>query len=186
MTFSQCHIDNIRYKYEILLPCLDEKGRRLWAATEAISYGRGGIALVSKATGMSNATIHKGIREINDSSAPTGGRVRHIGGGRKSTTRTKRGLRKALISLVEPTAKGDPMVSLKWTSKSTRNIADALAQQDYSISHATIGSMLHQLGYSLQVNKKTMEGHSHIDRDAQFRYINDTVMAVPGKLHDLS
>jgi Rhodopirellula transposase DDE domain len=178
MTLSQSHIDHIRYKYEVLLPCLDEKGRRLWAATEAISYGRGGIALVCKATGMSNTTIHKGIKEINDSSTPASGRVRHVGGGRKSTTKTKRGLRKALISLVEPTAKGDPMSPLKWTSKSTRNIADALAQQDYSISHATIGSMLHQLGYSLQVNKKTIEGSSHVDRDAQFRYINDGIMAV--------
>jgi len=178
MTLSQDHIDNVRYKYGVLLSCLDEKGRRLWAATEAISYGRGGIALIHEATGMSISTIHRGINEINDSSAPANERVRHVGGGRKGITNSKRGLRKALISLVEPTAKGDPMVSLKWTSKSTRNIADALAKEGYEASHTTIGSMLHQLGYSLQANKKNIEGSFHADRDAQFRRINDSIMAV--------
>ena len=178
MTLSQDYIDNIRYKYGVLLSCLDEKGRRLWAAAEAISYGRGGIVLIHKATGMSISTIHRGINEINDSSAPANGRVRHVGGGRRSITKSNRGLRKALISLVEPTAKGDPMVSLKWTAKSTRNIADALAKKGYAASHATIGSMLHQLGYSLQANKKSIERASHVDRDSQFRNINDSIMAV--------
>ena len=178
MVVLQSHIDNIRYKYEALLECFDEKARRLWAATEAISYGRGGISLVCKATGMSNSTIHKGIKEIKNSWAPAEGCVRHVGGGRKKATKAKRGLRKALISLVEPTAKGDPMASLKWTSKSTRNIVDALAKQNYAVSHATVGAILHQLGYSLQSNKKTIERSSHIDRDAQFCYINDSITIV--------
>jgi len=151
MVVPQSQIGNIRYKYEVLQSCLDEKGRRLWAASEALSYGRGGISLVCKATGMSNATIHKGITEKKDSSAPVG-RVRKMGGGRKKTTKTQRGLRKSLISLVEPTAKGDPVLPLKWTSKSTRNIADALEKQEYNVSHATVGTMLNKLDGPFQMN----------------------------------
>jgi transposase len=164
MSISQSHLEQIQYKYEILRASLDEKGRRLWAATEAAVYGRGGVALVCKATGMSNATIHKGLKEINNSSAPPEERVRHIGGGRRTTAKNNRGLRKALISLVEPTAKGDPMGSLKWTAKSTRNIAEALAKQGFVVSYKTVGTMLRHLGYSLQANKKSIEGSSHIDR----------------------
>lgn len=176
MAVSQSQIDDIQYKYEILGAHLNEKARRLWAATEAVAYGRGGVSLVCQATGISNATIHKGIQEIQDSSARTSSRIRQPGGGRKKVTKTKRGVRKALISLVEPTAKGDPMKPLQWTSKSTRNIADALEKQKYDISHATVGTMLNNLGYSLQANKKALEGSSHIDRDAQFRYINESIM----------
>ena len=175
MAVSQCQISDLQFKFESLESCLSEKGRRIWAASEALSYGRGGISLVSKATGISNATIHKGIKEINDPSTPIGRRVRQVGGGRKKITKSKRGVRKALISLVEPTTKGDPILSLQWTSKSTRNIADALEKQGYNISHTTVGTMLRGLGYSLQANKKTLEGSSHIDRDAQFRYINESI-----------
>ena len=182
MAISQNKINDIRSKYSILESHLDEKGRRLWAATEAISYGRGGISLVCQATGISNATIHKGIKEVNDSSAPLSGRVRQTGGGRKKVTQSKRGLRKALIALVEPTAKGDPMLPLRWTSKSTRNIVDALEKQEYDISHTTVGTMLHGLGYSLQTNKKTLEHSSHVDRDAQFCYINKSIMDLQARM----
>jgi hypothetical protein len=96
---------------------------------------------------------------------------------RKGITKSHRGLRKELISLVEPTAKDDPMVSLKWTSKSTRNLADALSKKWYVVSHATIGSRLYQLGYSLQANKKNIEVASYVDRDSQFRHINDGIIA---------
>ena len=176
MTSSQGKISEIRCKYDVLAPYLDEKSRRIWAATEATSCGRGGIFLVSKATGMSNATIHKGINEINEASPPTDKRIRQVGGGRKKITATKRGVRKALISLVEPTAKGDPIRPLQWTSKSTRNIADALEKKEYQVSHATVGTLLKKLGYSLQVNKKSLEGTSHVDRDAQFLYINNSII----------
>lgn len=176
MAISQTKIDDVQCKYAVLGSHLNEQARRLWAATEAISYGRGGISLVCQATGISNATVIKGIKEIRNSSTHASGRIRQTGGGRKKVTKTKRGLRKALISLVEPTAKGDPIKPLQWTSKSTRNLANALEKQDYDVSHATIGTMLNGLGYSLQVNKKTLERASHIDRDAQFSYINDSIM----------
>ena len=172
MEVSQAKINDVQRKYAVLASHLNEQSRRLWAATEAISYGRGGISLVCQATGISNATVIKGIKEIQNSSTPTSGRIRQVGGGRKQITKTKRGLRKSLISLVEPTAKGDPIKPLQWTSKSTRNLADVLKKQEYIVSHATVGTMLNRLGYSLQVNKKTLEGTSHIDRDAQFFYIN--------------
>src|ERR1700730_3782096 len=103
-----------------------------------------GISLVCQATGISNATVHKGIKEITGLSTPVSQRVRQVGRGRKRTAKTKRGLRKALISLVEPTAKGDPMLSLQWTSKSTRNIVVALKEQGYEVSHATVGTLLHE------------------------------------------
>ena len=175
MVVTQDQIANLKFKYEALEPYLNEKSRRLWAATEALSYGYGGISLVSKATGISNTTIHKGIKEITDPSISRSKRIRQIGGGRKKITKTKRGLRKAIISLVEATAKGDPMIPLKWTSKSTRKIVDALKQQGYEISHKTVGNMLHKLGYSLQANKKSLEGSSHPDRNAQFCYINESI-----------
>lgn len=179
---TQDQIENIKFKFEALNPYLNEKSRRLWAATEALSYGYGGITLVCKAIGISNATIHKGINEIKNPSTSVDENIRQPGGGRKKTTKTNRGLRKALISLVEATAKGDPMTPLKWTSKSTRKIAEALKQQGYEVSHKTVGNMLHELGYSLQVNKKSLEGSSHPDRDAQFCYINDSIVDLQKRL----
>ena len=122
MLATSNNIDIIRYKFEALEDCLNEKGRRLWAATEAMSCGRGGINLVCKATGISNATIQKGIKEIKNPIPSTRKRVRHVGGGRKKVSWEKRGLRKTLKTLVESTTKGDPESPLLWTSKSVRNL----------------------------------------------------------------
>lgn len=164
----------IRLKYQAVLPYLNERGRRLWAAAEAVSLERGGISLVCQATGLSSATVAKGIKEFNDSS-PTEDRVRRKGGGRKKAAVKQDGLVEAIDQLVDPTAKGDPESSLRWTSKSVRKIAGALKEMGYQASYRTVARILHDLGYSLQANRKSLEGASHEDRDAQFNYINDTV-----------
>ena len=165
----------IRLKYQAVLPYLNERGRRLWAAAEAVSLERGGISLVCQATGLSSATVAKGIKEFNDSS-PTEDRVRRKGGGRKKAAVKQDGLVEAIDQLVDPTAKGDPECSLRWTSKSVRKIAGALKEMGYQASYRTVARILHDLGYSLQANRKSLEGTSHEDRDAQFNYINDTVL----------
>ena len=174
------HYQNIKRKYEAVSSCLNEKGHRLWAAAEALSYDYGGISLVSKATGLSRTTIHQGIKEIQDSSNSVK-TVRRAGGGRKKHSTRQPDLVKALDALVEPTAKGDPMVPLRWTSKSTRNLANDLKAQGYGVGHVTVSTLLHELDYSLQVNKKTLERGSNADRDAQFCYINDSLVAMHGK-----
>jgi hypothetical protein len=175
MSITLEDIELIKQKYLAINSCLNEKGRRLWAAVEAQSYGRGGIALVCKATGISNATVHKGLKELK---SPIGTRVRVKGGGRKKATEAQPGLLKALDSLVDPYSKGDPEKPLKWTTKSTRNLTNALKSQGFSICPTTTGRLLHQLGYSLQANKKTLENSSHEDRDTQFKYINSSVMSM--------
>lgn len=175
MPLPVSEINIVREKYIALNDCLTEKGRRLWGASEAMSYGRGGIALICRATGLSNATIHKGIKEIECPDASSQGRIRQAGGGRKKTTKTQRGLKTTLDKLVDPTAKGDPMSPLRWTSKSTRNLNRELSAQGYKISQSTIVLLLGELGYSLQANRKSLEGASHEDRDAQFVYINKSL-----------
>jgi len=170
------NINIVRRKFEALEGCLTEKGRRLWAAAEATSYGRGGINLVCRATGISNATVQNGVKELKDPTLSTSKRVRHIGGGRKKASSTNRGLRKTLKTLVESTTKGDPESPLLWTSKSVRNLQAELERQGYKISHATVATLLHEYGYSLQINKKSLEGSSHVDRDAQFHYMNNSII----------
>ncbi len=166
-------IQTIRGKYEILDSCLSEKGRRLWAASEAISLGRGGPTLVSKATNISRTTIHKGIEEIEEGIVSTGSKVRKKGGGSKKLVEKTPELLNALDALVEPTAKGDPESLLRWTSKSVRNLETALKSQGFQISYGTVETLLKQLEYSLQANKKSLEKASHDDRNAQFQNINE-------------
>ena len=175
MAIQQDQIENVRQKYETIRPFLTEKGRRIWAAAEARAYGRGGATLVCKATRFSSATVHKGLKEIQDPSILKDPRIRKPGGGRKKAETKQKGLVEALEELVEPTAKGDPESPLRWTSKSLRNLAAALAQKSYHVSYAKVAQLLHASGYSLQVNKKCLEGSTHEDRDAQFRYINKAV-----------
>jgi transposase len=176
MAISPSKIYEVSEKYFAIKDCLNEKGRRLWAAVEAQSCGRGGIALVCRATGISNATIHKGIKELK---SPIGkDRVRKEGGGRKRAIDNQPGLLSALDKLVDPYSKGDPETPLKWTTKSVRNLTNALKAQGFNLSRTTTGSLLHKLGYSLQANKKTLESASHNDRDAQFIYINDSVKSM--------
>jgi len=168
----------INQKYNAIKGCLDEKGKRIWAASEALSFGQKGITIVSKAIGMSRSTIYKGIEEIKSPKKRSQNRIRKKGGGRKNIFKKQKNIKKALNKLVEPTAKGDPESHLLWTCKSTRNLADSLIAQGYEISHSTTASLLKKMDYSLQVNKKTLEGSSHKDRDAQFRYINSSISSI--------
>jgi transposase len=174
-------ITRIREKYQALSPLLHEKARRCWAACEALSLGYGGISLVATATRLTRPTIRRGIAEIRagdlsrDAPDPAGGRIRRPGGGRHSLAGADPRLLDDLKRLVDPATRGDPMSPLLWTCKSTRNLADALAERGHDISHQTVGRLLTDLGYSLQSNRKAVEGKDHPDRDAQFEQINGQV-----------
>jgi hypothetical protein len=161
-------------KFAVILPHLDERQRRLLLAAEARSLGHGGIRRVARAAGVREATVSAGITEL-DSGQPPLGRVRRPGGGRKRIVDTDPGLRPALLALVEPDQRGDPMSPLRWTTKSTRRLADELTAQGHRISADTVADLLRQEGFSLQANVKTLEGKQNPDRDAQFRYLNDQV-----------
>ena len=164
-----------RVKYRALAPALTERARRLWAATEARAAGRGGIAGVVRATGISYSTIQRGLTELAARGRLSPGRIRRPGGGRKKTLAKDPTLLSDLEGLVEPTASGDPMSPLRWTSKSVRHLATALQRMGHQVSRQLVAELLAQGGYSLQANRKTREGASHPDRDAQFRYINTQV-----------
>ncbi len=164
-------------KFEALLPHLDERQRRLVLGAEARLLGHGGIGLVATAAGVSRKTVAAGVSELDAGHAPLG-RTRRAGGGRKKVTEADPGLLDALDALVEPESRGDPMTRLRWTTRSTRNLADELGRQGRAVSHDTVARLLaEELGYSLQANAKTVEGRQHPDRDAQFRYLNDQVAA---------
>jgi hypothetical protein len=168
----------VRQKYEVMAPLLHEKARRRWAATEALSLGRGGISTVAAATGLSRPTIRKGIAELQQGySVRDDASIRAAGGGRPLLTATDRLLLTDLKRLVDPTTRGDPMSPLLWTCKSTRNLAEGLGQLGHQVSHQTVARLLDVLGYSLQANRKTEEGKDHPDRNAQFEYINKKVKA---------
>ncbi len=164
----------IRQKYEALEPVMDERLRRLWAGAEAEAYGDGGIAAVERATGMSRTTIRIGRDELRAGVDPDGP-VRRAGGGRPRLEAQDPALEAALEALVEPLTRGDPESPLRWTSKSTRKLADELTAQGRPISPQKVGQLLHGLGYSLQGTHKTLEGTSHPDRNAQFEFINERV-----------
>jgi hypothetical protein len=167
----------VRNKYRALRDLLDEHGRRVWAATEASSLPRGGVSLVAQATGLSRTTIHAGIRELQQHKRKpvAAGRIRRAGGGRKPLTFHHPDLLKALEQLVEPVVRGDPESFLRWTAKSTRKLAAELKRQGYSIGDRKVAGLLHQLGYSLQANAKTLEGKQYPDRNAQFEHVNAQV-----------
>jgi hypothetical protein len=172
-------IQRMESKFQSLGSLMDERVRRQWAATEAVAYGWGGIRAVSQATGLSPTTIRKGLAELRARSEhpnerpPT--RVRRAGGGRKRKTQSDPELMTALEALVDPATRGDPESPLRWTCKSTRTLARELTGQGHPVSAMTVGRLLRLAGYSLQGNRKTKEGGSHPDRDAQFGYINATV-----------
>ena len=165
-------VEWIQSKYENLTGELDERARRRWAAVEALSLGRGGIAAVAKATGISDRTIRNGIRELREGDTPPAGRQRRVGGGRKTAHQKEPGLLEALESLVEPTTRGDPQSPLKWTCKSTRELSRELKKRGDTVSHSTVAKLLKEADYSLQSNRKTIEGKQHPDRNAQFEYIS--------------
>jgi len=163
-------------KYKKILPYLNEKQTRIVLAAEAESMGRGGLSKVSKLTGISRITLNMGIKELALSATVDtlkNERIRKSGGGRKKATEKNKNLAKILEKIVSPHTMGDPMKPLLWTNKSLRNISDELKNLGYNISHKLVGVILKELGYSLQGNRKTDEGSSHIDRDAQFNYINE-------------
>ena len=156
--------------------------RRHWSACEALAIGRGGISAVCEATGISRTTIRVGIAELEEGPRVEGreadrGRIRRPGGGRRRLTQADRGLLSDLEALVAPTTRGDPQSPLRWTLKSTRRLCEELTRQGHSVSHRSVATLLHEIGYSLQANRKTREGTSHPDRDAQFEYINRRVRA---------
>ena len=156
-------------------PLLDERTRRLMAASEAIAWGHGGVSLVGRACGLSRNAIAKGVREIHDGAVLPTGRIRRPGGGRKSLTVHDPTLVAALEGLIEDQTRGDPESPLRWICQSTRTIATALTQRRHPISHVTVAHLLHDLDYSLQSNRKSEEGRDHPDRDAQFRHISTAV-----------
>lgn len=159
-------------KFATILPCLNERQRRLLLAAEARSLGYGGISRVSRASGISRATIQTALSQLDSPLLP-GGRIRSAGGGRKRVRDQDPAILGALERLIAPEARGDPISPLRWTCKSTRYLAEALVPQGFTVSHRVVGEMLHHLGYSLQANAKALEGEEHPDRDAQFRYINE-------------
>ncbi len=164
-----------RAKYKALAPTLTERARRIWAATEARAAGWGGITGVVRATGISYSTIQRGLQELKRKRSLAPGRIRRPGGGRKKTVDKDPTLVADLEGLVEPTASGDPMSPLRWTSKSVRQLAASLQGMGHRVSRQLVAELLAAAGYSLQANRKTREGTSHPDRDAQFRYINQQV-----------
>ncbi|MEU3550587.1 ISAzo13 family transposase [Streptomyces longwoodensis] len=159
-------------KFRVLFPHLDERQRRLLMGAEARILGHGGIRAVARAAQVSETTVRKGVDELEAGEEPLG-RVRKAGGGRKKAVDLDPGLRRALLALVEPDERGDPMSPLRWTVKSTRSLAAELTRQGHRVSADTVGDLLREEGFSLRAGAKTIEGKQHPDRDAQFRYIND-------------
>ena len=171
-------IARIRRKYRALKPELDERRRRQWAAAESRELGWGGVTVVAQATGLSRTTINAGKGELTRPAkqrASEAMRVRRPGGGRRPLTETDPDLLAALEGLIEPTTRGDPESPLRWTCKSIRNLADELTREKHPVGAVTVAKLLRQAGYSLQANRKTREGASHPDRNAQFEYINASV-----------
>jgi hypothetical protein len=163
-------------KFETIFPHLDERQRRLLVGAEARALGHGGIQLVARAAGVRAATVSLGAGELDAGAEPLS-RARRPGGGRKRAAEVDPGLRPALLALVEPQERGDPMSPLRWTTKSTRNLADELTRQGHKVGADTVGDLLRAEGFSLQGNAKTLEGTRHPDRDAQFRYISEQARA---------
>src|SRR5215469_16203427 len=171
--------ESLRAKFSALLPHLDERQQRLYLGSEARALGHGGVAAVARAAGVSRVTVSAGAGELEAGSEPPG-RARRPGGGRKRAAHADPGLVPALLALVEPEERGDPVSPLRWITKSTRNLADELTRQGHKVSADTVGDLLRAEGFSLQGNAKTIEGTRHPDRDAQFRYISEQVRAHQG------
>ena len=171
----------VRQRFAALEPVIDERTRRLLVAAESSSLGPGGISIVSQATGVSRQVIRQGLRELKEAPVAPAGRIRRVGGGRKKSKEKDPSLVADLERLVEPVTRGDPESSLRWTCKSVRNLADELKRQGHKISYPVVAELLHELGYSLQSNRKTKEGSTHPDRNRQFEYINARVEQAIGR-----
>lgn len=166
----------IRFRFTALAPILDERSRRLLVAAESAAIGRGGISAVSTATGVSRPVIRKGMAELKQAvPSPPVGRVRRAGGGRKRAIERDPKLPQDLERLVEPVTPGDPESPLRWTCKSVRKLAEELNRGGHQTNRQTVAELLRAMDYSLQANRKTLEGRQHPDRNAQFEYINKRV-----------
>jgi transposase len=168
--------NSLQKRYALISPFLDEKQRRLFLGAEASTLGYGGVSQVSKETGVSRQVIAQGMKELQeDPEIRNSGRIRKEGGGRKRRVDTDPSLQGDLEQMIDPLTRGDPESPLRWTSKSVRKLSEALNQSGHHTSHRMVAEMLHELGYSLQGNRKAKEGESHPDRDQQFEYINKLV-----------
>jgi transposase len=167
----------IQARFVALAPHLNERARRLFAASEAHAAGRGGIAAVAAVTGVARSTIGRGLAELRSKEGASSRRIRRTGGGRKSKVATEPGLLDALAELVQSAIRGDPEAALLWVSKSQRHLAAALSERGFTASQKLVGRLLRGLGFSLQANRKTREGSSHPDRNAQFEHINAQINA---------
>jgi Rhodopirellula transposase DDE domain len=170
-------IDDIRSRYQLLEVFLGERGRRLFAANEALAQGYGGVSATARATGLARSTINRGIAELRAGGNAIGTATRRAGGGRKAAVVHQSGLPAALEALIEDAIRGDPCSPLRWVSRSQRHLVKALAARGFQVSQWLVGQLLRQLKYSCQANRKTREGSNHPDRDAQFAHINTTVKA---------
>ena len=169
-------IERIRTRFRVIKWALNERLIRLFAASEAFALGHGGVTKVALATGVSRRAIHVGLKELASEQLPVENqknRIRKDGGGRKSVIETETGVMDALEKLVDPMSRGNPESPLRWTFKSLRNLSDELKLEGYSVSYPIVGDLLHKLGYSLQANRKTLEGGDQPDRNAQFEFINE-------------
>jgi transposase len=170
----------VRQRFAVLEPVLDEKSRRLLVAAESKAWGPGGISAVAKTTGVSRQVIRQGLRELEQSPTHPSGRIRRPGGGRKKARQKDPTLVADLEKLVDPATRGDPESCLRWTCKSLRKLAEELALMGHEVSYPVVAELLHEMGYSLQANRKTKEGDSHPDRNAQFEHINARVQQYIG------
>jgi hypothetical protein len=170
-------IASIKARFEALAPFLDERGRRLFAASEARTAGHGGIVAVARATGIARSTIGRGLNDLQSDALPSSPRVRRAGGGAKAATVTQPRLLETLKELVQSSIRGDPEAPLLWVSKSQRHLSAALAERGFIAGQKLVGRLLRKLEFSLQANAKTREGTSHPDRNAQFEHINAEVKA---------
>jgi Rhodopirellula transposase DDE domain len=174
-------LTQLQQKFAPLWPLLDERTRRLTAASEARALGHGGVSQVSRACGLSRKAIAKGLREMEEGTVPPPGRIRRPGGGRKKILAHDPRLPAALDRLIDPETRGDPESPLRWICKSTRTLAAQLTRRKHPVSHMKVAQLLREQGYSLQGNRKTEEGGDHPDRDAQFRHINTQVKGALAK-----
>jgi len=168
----------IQARFEKLAPFLDERMRRLVAATESLAVGHGGTSLVSRETGLSRGAIIQGIKDLRDPQKIAGSKVRRAGGGRKRAVDQDATLKGDLERLIDPVTRGDPESPLRWTSKSVRKLSEELVRLGHQTSHRMVAEMLHEAGYSLQANRKTQEGSRHADRNEQFQHINEQVKSL--------
>jgi transposase len=162
-------------RYGAVAPLIDERARRLLAGGEALPLGRGGVSAVARATGLTRATVRRGVADVRAGATLERGRIRRPGAGRPRAADRDPTLRPDLEALIEPSTRGDPESPLRWTTKSVRRLAAELRRGGHAVSHQTVSELLHELGYSLQANRKTLEGTNHPDRDAQFGHLNGAV-----------